>query len=71
MNLSNQENIDNSCLISSYHPIHFDISYHFGCYHKIYLSSDIQPKPGKYKIMVKVIDILGVDTSQVIEVSVK
>jgi hypothetical protein len=28
-------------------------------------------KPGKFKIMVKVVDILGVDTSQVIEVKVK
>jgi hypothetical protein len=28
-------------------------------------------KPGRYKIMVKVVDILGVDTSQVVEVEVK
>ena len=28
------------------------------------------PKPGKYRIMVKVVDILGVDTSQLLEVEV-
>lgn len=28
-------------------------------------------KPGKYRIMVKVVDILGVDTSQLLEVEVK
>lgn len=28
------------------------------------------PKPGKYKVMVKVVDILGIDTSKVIEVKV-
>jgi len=27
-------------------------------------------KPGKYKVMVKVVDIMGVDTSQVVEVKV-
>lgn len=30
----------------------------------------IYPKAGKYKIMVKVVDILGIDTSKVIEVSI-
>jgi hypothetical protein len=29
------------------------------------------PKAGKYKIMVKVVDILGVDTSRVVEVNLK
>ena len=29
------------------------------------------PKPGKYKIMVKVVDILGIDTSKVMEVIIK
>ena len=28
-------------------------------------------KPGKYKVMVKVVDILGIDTSKVVEVVVK
>jgi len=28
-------------------------------------------QPGKYKIMVKVVDILGIDTSQTIEVEIK
>ena len=28
-------------------------------------------KPGRYKIMVKVIDILGIDTSKVMEVVIK
>lgn len=28
------------------------------------------PKPGKYKVMVKVVDILGIDTSKVVEVRV-
>jgi len=28
-------------------------------------------KPGKYKIFVKVIDIFGIDTSQIFEVEVK
>jgi hypothetical protein len=28
-------------------------------------------KPGKYKVMVKVVDIMGVDTSQVVEVNIK
>lgn len=31
----------------------------------------IYEKPGKYKAMVKVIDILGIDTSQVVEIEVK
>jgi len=29
------------------------------------------PKPGRYKVMVKVVDILGVDTSSVVEVIIK
>ena len=28
------------------------------------------PKPGKYKVMVKVVDILGIDTSKIVEVRV-
>jgi hypothetical protein len=28
-------------------------------------------KPGTYRVMVKVVDILGVDTSQLLEVEVK
>lgn len=31
----------------------------------------VYEKPGKYRIMVKVVDILGVDTSQLLEVEVK
>ena len=27
-------------------------------------------KPGKYKVMVKVVDILGIDTSKIIEISI-
>lgn len=28
-------------------------------------------KAGKYKVMVKVVDILGIDTSKIIEVNIK
>lgn len=28
------------------------------------------PKPGRYKVMVKVVDILGIDTSKIIEIRV-
>jgi hypothetical protein len=28
-------------------------------------------KEGKYKVMVKVVDILGIDTSKIIEVNIK
>ena len=31
----------------------------------------VYEKPGTYRIMVKVVDILGVDTSQLLEVEVK
>nr|MBP8612370.1 PKD domain-containing protein [Ferruginibacter sp.]MBP9607655.1 PKD domain-containing protein [Ferruginibacter sp.] len=27
-------------------------------------------KPGKYKVMVKVVDILGIDTSKIIEIKI-
>jgi hypothetical protein len=54
MNLSNQENIDYSFLLSSYHLTHIDISYHFGGYHLTFPASDtsqitpIQPIAGSW-----------------------